>query len=237
MRGLFVTATGTGVGKTLCTAALLHQLRAAGRRTDARKPVISGFPDPSGAPSDAEILLRAQGLDPTPQSVAAIAPWRFRAPLSPDMAAAREAREVDFDALVAFTRGGLEGDEDWLLVEGVGGVCVPLDRCHTVLDWIAASRLPALLVTGSYLGTLSHTLTAATVLRARGIELAGLALCESAESPVPLAETRAALLRFLGDVPCALVPRLPAGPEPWRHAPPLLEALGLVASLARSAHC
>ena len=227
MKGLFVTATGTGVGKTLCTAALLHQLRAEGLRTDARKPVLAGYPDPEGLPSDAEILLRAQGLDPTPQSVASIAPWRFRAPVSPDMAAAREGREVDFDALVAFTRGALEGGEGWLLVEGVGGVCVPLDRCHTVLDWIAASRLPALLVAGTYLGTLSHTLTAAMVLRARGIELAGLVLSESPASPVPLVETRAALLRFLGDVPCAEIPRLLAGPAAWEQAPPLLEALGL----------
>lgn len=228
MKGFFVTATGTGVGKTLCTAALLHQLHTAGERTAARKPVLSGFPDPEGALSDAEILLLAQGLEPTPQSVASIAPWRFRAPLSPDMAAAREAREIDFDALVAFTRGALEGGGGWLLVEGVGGVCVPLDRCHTVLDWIAASRLPALLVAGSYLGTLSHTLTAATVLRARGIELAGLVLSESPESPVPLAETRAALLRFLGDVPCAEIPRLAPGPAPWENAPSLLDALGIV---------
>ena len=227
MRGLFVTATGTGVGKTLCTAALLHQLRAEGSRTVARKPVLAGYPDSEGSPSDAEILLRAQGLDPTPQSVASIAPWRFRAPLSPDMAAAREGRDVDFDALVAFTRGALEGGEGWLLVEGVGGVCVPLDRCHTVLDWIAASRLPALLVAGTYLGTLSHTLTAATVLRARGIELAGLVLSESPESPVPVVETRAALLRFLGDIPCAEIPRLAPGPAPWEQVPPLLEALGL----------
>jgi dethiobiotin synthetase len=227
LKGLFVTATGTGVGKTLCTAALLHQLRASGARTVALKPVLSGFPTPAGEPSDAEILLRAQGLDPTPQSVAAIAPWRFRAPLSPDMAAAREGREVDFDALVAFTRGTLEGGDGWLLVEGVGGVCVPLDLRHTVLDWIAASRLPALLVAGSYLGTLSHTLTAAMVLRARGIEIAGLVLCESPESPVPLAETRAALLRFLGELPCAEIPRLAPGAAPWQQAPPLLAALGM----------
>jgi dethiobiotin synthetase len=223
----FVTATGTGVGKTLVTAALLHQLRAAGRSTAARKPVLSGFPDPAGEPSDAEILLRAQGVAPTSERIDAVAPWRFRAPLSPDMAAAREGRRIDFAQLVKRTREARDGSEDWLLVEGVGGVAVPLDEQHTVLDWIAESALPALLVAGSYLGTLSHTLTAASALRARGIELAGLVLCESPESPVPLAETRATLLRFLGDVACAELPRLAPGPDPWRRAPPLLRVLGL----------
>jgi dethiobiotin synthetase len=228
VRGLFVTATGTGIGKTLATAALLHQLRAAGQRVQARKPVLSGWPDAAGEPGDAELLLCAQGLEPTPERVDAIAPWRFRAPLSPDMAAAREGRAIDFAQLVAFTRGALEPGPGWLLVEGVGGVCVPLDASHTVLDWIAASGLPALLVAGSYLGTLSHTLTAAAVLRARSVPLAGLVLSESAGSPVPLAETRRALLRFLGDVPCAEIPRIAPGPEPWTRVPPLLGALGML---------
>jgi dethiobiotin synthetase len=227
VRGRFVTATGTGIGKTLVTAALLAELRAAGRRARALKPVLSGFPDPAGEPSDAEILLRAQGIDPTPDEVERIAPWRFRAPLSPDMAAAREGRRLDFERLVEFTRAAQREADGWLLVEGVGGVCVPLDARHTVLDWIAASGLPALLVAGSYLGTLSHTLTAAASLRGRGVRLAGLVLCESPESPVPLAETRATLLRFLGELPCAEIPRLAPGPEAWRAAPPLLSTLGM----------
>ena len=232
MSGLFVTATGTGVGKTLVTAALLHQLRAEGVRCGARKPVLSGFPDASGEPSDPELLLLAQGIDPTPDRVEAIAPWRFRTPLSPDMAAAAEGRRIDFDRLVAFTREACAADER-VLVEGVGGVCVPLDETHTVLDWIAACGLPALLVAGSYLGTLSHTLTAVSVLRARGIALAGLLLCESPESPVPLSETRATLLRFTGELACAEIPRIAPGPAPWTRVPPLLQPLGLLAPRGR----
>src|SRR5262249_33098177 len=118
-------------------------------------------------------------------------------------------------------------ENERVLVEGVGGVCVPLDETHTVLDWIAESEIPALLVAGSYLGTLSHTLTAVAVLRARGIALAGLVICASPESPVPLAETRAALLRFTGELACAEIPRLAPGPAPWTQAPPLLARLGL----------
>jgi dethiobiotin synthetase len=227
LRARFVTATGTGIGKTLVTAALIHQLRSAGEPVEVRKPLLTGWPDPDGAPSDPELLLRAQALEPTLARIDAISPWRFAAPLSPDMAAAREGRALDVDALIAFTRAARDAAKGWLLVEGVGGVAVPLDERHTVLDWIAGSGLPALLVAGSYLGTLSHTLTAAAALRAAGIELAGLVICESPESPVPLAETRATLVRFLGEIPTALVPRLAPGPEPWRTAPPLLESLGM----------
>jgi hypothetical protein len=71
-------------------------------------------------------------------------------------------------------------------------------------------------------------LTAVSVLRARGVALAGLVLCESPESPVPLSETRATLLRFIGEVACAEIPRLAPGPAPWTRVPPLLRVLGLV---------
>src|SRR3546814_8137834 len=79
-----------------------------------------------------------------------MSPWRFRAPLSPDMAAAREGRTVPFDDLVDHCRDRLAAAAGPLLIEGVGGAMVPLDECHTVLDWMAALALPALLVSGTY---------------------------------------------------------------------------------------
>jgi dethiobiotin synthetase len=228
VRSLFVTSTGTGIGKTLVTAALVHQLRARREPVAALKPVISGYPAQPGERSDTEILLRAQELSLADPERDRISPWRFRAALSPDMAARREGRTIPFTELVELTLLRRRQAPGWLLVEGVGGVCVPLDERHTVLDWIAATGFPALLVAGTYLGTLSHTLCAASVLRAHGVELAGLALCESPASPVPTAETRASLLRFLGPLPCAVIPRLAPDPEPWRAAPPLLADLRMV---------
>lgn len=215
MKSRFITSTGTGIGKTLVTAALARQLRAAGEAVLALKPVISGYPPEPGEQSDTEVLLRAQELPLAREQIEAISPWRFRAALSPDMAAVREGRRIDLDRLVEFTLERRAQSEGWLLVEGVGGVCVPLDERHTVLDWIAATGFPAILVAGTYLGTLSHTLSAAAVLRARGIALDALVLSESPGSPVPPAETRDALLRFLGPLPCALLPRLPPHPAPW----------------------
>ena len=224
MSTLFVTGTGTGIGKTVVTAALCRELRAAGRPVRALKPVLSGYDPAERHESDPGILLASLGEAVTADAVAAIAPWRFRAPLSPDMAAAREGRRLDLREIVAFCRTA-EGDP--LLVEGIGGAMVPLDDDHTALDWIAELAAPALVVAGSYLGTISHTLTTLAALRGRGVHIAGLVISESEESPVPPAETAATIARHAGPLPIALLPRLPPGPAPWRAAPPLARALGL----------
>ena len=134
MSTLFVTATGTEIGKTLVTAALCHELRAAGQPVRALKPVLSGYDPATLADSDPGVLLASLGEAATEQAVASITPWRFSAPLSPDMAAAREGRRLDLAEILAYCRAA-QGDP--LLIEGIGGAMVPLNERHTVLDWIA----------------------------------------------------------------------------------------------------
>ncbi len=205
MNTLFVTASGTDVGKTFVTLNLIAALKAAGYRVRALKPVASGFDAAAAGDSDTLKLLEAQGLAPDTANLDATSPWRFAAPLSPDMAAAREGRAIPFDTLVEFCRA--PRDTDIVIIEGIGGVMVPLDPEHTVLDWIAAIGAPALLVVGSYLGTLSHGLTAALALRSRGVRTLGVVVSESAEQPVPVAETAAALTRFVQPTPVRIVRR------------------------------
>ncbi len=198
MNSLFVTATGTGVGKTYVTALLCRQLRAQGRNVRALKPVISGFDPDDHADSDTALLLAALDKLPNAANIEAMSPWRFRAPLSPDMAALRESRDIDFAAVTDFCR--VEDKDDVLVVEGVGGAMVPLTETRTVMDWMAVLGMPALVVAGSYLGTISHTLTTVAAMQERGIAIAGVVVSESEESPVPLAETVAAIARFLDGV-------------------------------------
>ena len=220
MSTIFVTASGTEIGKTFVTCALIHQLRGHGYSVRALKPVATGVTDDALELTDSGILLTASGHPIDSDQVAAVSPWRFREPLSPDMAAEREDRHVPFDDLVAFCRQ--DSGEDVTLIEGIGGVMVPLDRRHTVLDWIAALSVPALLVTGSYLGTLSHTLTAAGVLGARSVKLAGIIVNESDTQPVDPGETAGVLARFLADVPIRVVGRLDA-PDSAPDLLPLLD--------------
>lgn len=227
-RALFVTAAGTEIGKTLVTAALVHQLREAGRPVRALKPVISGLDEVSPVDCDSGQLLAALGRPVDAKGIAAISPWRFGAPLSPHMAAAAEGREIDFDALVAFCRAEMEACAaagETLLIEGVGGAMVPVTTRRTVLDWIASLGLPAVLVGGSYLGALSHTLTAARALESEGIAIAAAVIGESEENDVGLAPTVQTVRGFLPATPVVALPRIRSAGELWRAAPPLLEPI------------
>lgn len=207
MAGLFVTSTGTGIGKTFVTAGLVRYLRAEGRKVEAFKPVISGFDPRLVEQSDTGLLLSALSRPSNEAEIERMSPWRFAAPLSPDMAAAKENRTVDFDALVKFSQTALASPADAVLIEGVGGIMVPLDRAHTVLDWMAALDIPLLLVAGSYLGTISHTLSAVAVLRQHGLKLAMIVVSESEGSDVDLDETAGTISRFARDVGIVALPR------------------------------
>lgn len=206
MPAYFVTSTGTDIGKTYVTAGLVRHFRAVGMRVQAYKPLLSDFSLAAVARSDAGRLLLAMGEEANEANLDRITPWRYAAPLSPDMAAAREGRAVDFSAVTAFCRNVAVGG-DLTLIEGVGGVMVPLDETHTVLDWMAALGMPAILVAGTYLGTISHILTAMQTLKLRKVTVTALVLNDSGDGAVPHDDTMAALRRFLPETPVVLIPR------------------------------
>jgi len=202
----FITATGTDAGKTFVAEGLARAWRARGVRVRALKPIMSGYDEAAPESSDAGRLLAACGLEATPQNVAAISPWRFAAPLAPDRAAALEGRAVDFDDLVAWCRREVLRSEGAVLVEGIGGVMVPLDANQTVREWIAALDLPVLLVTGTYLGAISHTLTALAALREVGVVPAAVVVNESVGG-VGIADALASLAAHVEGIPLAAIPR------------------------------
>lgn len=205
MAAFFITATGTEIGKTYVTAGLIRACRRRKRVVEALKPVVSGFDPLSPESSDSYALMEA--LDLPVSSLDRISPWRFAAPLAPDMAAARENRAIDMADLEGFCRAAIATHET-LFIEGVGGVMVPLTARHTVLDWMAALRLPLVLVTGSYLGTISHTLTALDVVARRELNVACIVVNESHGSTVPLKETAETIARFSAGITVATLPRL-----------------------------
>jgi dethiobiotin synthetase len=208
MSSYFVTATGTDIGKTFVTAGLIRHLRRAGEKVSALKPIVSGFDIATAAVSDPGVLLDALEEPVTSESLDRISPWRFAAPLSPDMAAACEGKTLDFEAIFALCRETAATAQGTLFIEGVGGVMVPLDDRHTVLDWMAALELPLILVAGSYLGTISHTLTALDAVQRRGLKLACLVIDETGDGAVPVEETVATLGRFTAGVRIVTIPRV-----------------------------
>jgi dethiobiotin synthetase len=207
MSANFITGTGTDIGKTWLACTLLRHWRGEGRRPAAFKPVLSGFDPQCPEASDAGALLAALGRAVSAAELDAIAPWRYAAPLAPDMAAAREGRRLDFDALVGFSRSAVAAPDRPLLIEGVGGVMAPLDARHTVRDWIAASGLPCVLVAGSYLGSLSHTLTALEALARVGAGVTAVVVNETVDSSVPLDAALESLSRFAAGIPLLAITR------------------------------
>jgi dethiobiotin synthetase len=208
MPAVFVTASGTDIGKTFIAEAMLREWRAQGHQVAVLKPVISGFDPADAASTDTGRLLTAAGAEITEDTIALVSPWRYAAPLSPDMAAAREGRTVPFDDVVVYCLAAItEAHETgmYLLIEGVGGVMVPLDETRTVADLIAELGIPAIVVGGSYLGSLSHTLTACEALQARRVPIDTIVISETPGSEVPLAETRDTVARFVGKIPVEAV--------------------------------
>jgi dethiobiotin synthetase len=208
---IFITGTGTEVGKTFVTASLIRHLRRMGRTVEAIKPVVSGFDPDRAAESDPGILLEALGFPATLPNIERISPWRFRAAMSPDAAARQEDRRIDIDEVVAFCQSAIHQRQEILLIEGVGGIMVPLDQQRTSLDVMMALQLPIILVAGSYLGTISHTLTALDALFRRDLSVLAIIVSETPGSTVPLKETLAAIGRFAE--PVIGLPRQQNGPE------------------------
>lgn len=203
MSTLFVTATGTDVGKTYVTCALIRALSVAGRPVRAFKPVVSGFDPAETEVSDPGRLRAALGADAPP--LEQIAPLRFAAPLSPPLAARMEGACLSLNQLETLCRDQMGGDAP-LMIEGAGGVMSPLTDTETNLNLIERLAVPVILVSGSYLGTISHTLTAVEVLKARGVPIAAIVMSESENAP-NLTETAAGLSAFLSGVPLFTAPR------------------------------
>lgn len=222
MKHYFISATGTDIGKTLFTAALTWQLRARGESVLALKPLASGFDPEHSEQSDAASLLAA--MEKPISALPDICPWRFRAPLAPDLAAAQENRSVPYEDMLAFCKR--DNDADITLIEGVGGIMSPITPEHTVLGWIKALNIPVILVSGSYVGAISHTLTALEVMKTHNITLQSLVISASDASPMSVAATADAIKAHgHNSLRCCYIPRLDSTAKMWKMAPDVTQSI------------
>lgn len=169
INGLFVTGTDTGVGKTMVTAAIAAVLRAEGLNVGVWKPVQSGARIGSGM-TDAEKLVQLTGIDERPE---AVAPFTFESPVTPMLAAKQSGVTLSLKELIEASAPLVKRYEA-LIVEGAGGVAVPLTDDALMADFISELRMPALIVARSCLGTINHTLLTASYLRQRGVPIIGV---------------------------------------------------------------
>lgn len=200
-RGLFITGTDTGVGKTRVATALLRALAAAGFRAAGMKPVSAGFEPGSRINADV-IALAAAGNVEAP--LADRNPYAFADAVAPHLAAEASGVTIDLST-IEVAAGRLAARADALVVEGAGGALVPLDPHHDMLDVAVRLELPVLLVVGMRLGCLNHALLTALAIRRRGLALRGwVANCLPPRMPLADRNVRA-LRERLGVAPIAIV--------------------------------
>lgn len=170
-RHWFVTGTDTGIGKTLVSSAMLHLLAGSGLRAVGMKPVAAGLDDIDGAScnEDVERLNSAGNVD---APLALRCPYLLRAPMSPHLAAKEEGVRIALQPMLT-AYAELAARADAVVVEGVGGFCVPFGDDLDSADLAVALGLPVVLVVGLRLGCLNHALLTAEAVRARGLVLAG----------------------------------------------------------------
>ncbi|MBU2768253.1 dethiobiotin synthase [Acidithiobacillus ferrivorans] len=221
--GLFVTGTDTGVGKTWVAATLTRLLVQRGLRVRPRKPVESGCATGEDGllPQDAVALWEAAGSTELLQQVCA---YPLRAALSPERAAVLEGRTLNLDQLVNACRSGV-GADDFLLVEGAGGLLSPLAAGTTNADLAAALRLPVLVVAADRLGVINHTLLTVEALQHRALPLVGVVLNQTGPVTDPLMDNAADLAHWL-DCPVERVLHRPGHQAPaWAGIEPFLHGL------------
>jgi len=167
----FVTGTDTGVGKTTVTVRLMQQLIAQGKTVIGMKPVASGCEWLEGRwqNEDVRLLTAASNVTAPPEW---INPYCFNPAIAPHIAAAQAGVEIQFEVIqTAYTQ--LTAMADVVIVEGAGGLLVPLNQTHSIADLIQALQLPALMVVGMRLGCINHALLTAEVLKSRQIDCCG----------------------------------------------------------------
>ena len=213
--GVFVTGTDTGVGKTIVTATVVTALKAEGIDAGVMKPIVTGVPARDAGRSDPQWLLSISGVgDP----LDAVSPYRFHIPAAPLVAAADAGVAIDLNRIVnAFSV--LAARHECVIVEGIGGVLVPVTPDLFFVDLIKQLGVPTFVVARSGLGSINHTLLTLECLRSRGVRVLGLVF----NNPTPPTEdasvhkTIPTILRVSGVRSFGELPYCEGLPATWNH--------------------
>ena len=199
MRGVFVTGTDTGVGKSVVAAAICAALAALGERAAAFKPAVSGLDDAPGEfGHDHELLASVASVG---QSAEDVAPWRFGPPLSPHLAAELAGERIEPAQLVAAAR-----IHELLVCEGVGGLLVPITPGYLVRDLAIDLELPVVVAARTRLGTINHTLLTVEAARAAGLKVSGVVMTPWPAEPTEMERSNRATIERLADVQVSHLP-------------------------------
>jgi dethiobiotin synthetase len=212
-KGIFVTGTGTEVGKTVVAATIARTLASEGQRVRVFKPAVTGLDE--GAETDHALLRRASG---SKQSDDEIAPYRYGPPASPHLAAALAGQQIEPERLRKTAHTAAE-NADALVCEGVGGLLVPLAPTYLVRDLAADLGYPLVIVATPGLGTINHTLLTVEAAHTANLHIAAIVLTPWPTEPTEIERSNSESIASLAGVPVHTLPQLHlADPGTW---PPL----------------
>ena len=199
-KGIFITGTDTGVGKTFVAVGLINALKEKGFNVGPMKPVETGCRTKKGKliPEDTMSLIRASGIK---EAIDVINPYRFKHPLAPSVAAELERKSIKKEKIFS-AYNYLSKKYDITIVEGAGGIMAPLYKKYLFLDFISALNLPIIIVSRPGLGTINHTLLTISAAKGRGVNVIGVVINYAAKAKTGIAEkTNPEIIKRLGGVP------------------------------------
>jgi dethiobiotin synthetase len=200
LRGVFVTGTDTGVGKSVLAASVCAALAARGERVAAFKPVVTGLDDEPGEfGRDHELLAAAANAGQAPEDVA---PYRFEPPLSPHLAAELADERIEPARLLEATRA-----HELLVCEGVGGLMVPITTGYLVRDLAVDLALPVVVAARTGLGTINHTLLTVEAAHSAGLRVVGVVMTPWSEQPAEIERSNRETIERLSRVSVSGLPR------------------------------
>lgn len=204
MNGVFVTGTDTGVGKTIISSGLAAVLKEKGKDVGVFKPLLSGIPREHPL-SDTSLLKQ---LSLTSLSYEEITPFQFKEPLAPYVAGKLEGKAADLEDVLSHWNK-IKGKHEFFIIEGAGGISVPLGEKFLVSHLISALQLPVIIVARPNLGTVNHIFLTIEYAKSLDLDIAGIVINGLSENPDLAEKTNPNLIQELCDVPIlGITPKL-----------------------------
>ena len=169
-KNIFITSTGTNIGKTYCTVEILKKLKGNKVRFNAYKPILSGFDNSKIEDSDSYKILKVNKIKPKIEDIKQISPWLFEKPIAPSIAAIKENKSLKYNEILKWCL--IKSNNNFFnFFEGAGGLLVPIEKTKTTLDLMKDLDSKVVLIVGNYLGSVSHTLSAVQNLQHANLQI------------------------------------------------------------------